>query len=116
MCCPSSFTRACWQQPALPRSTKNSTMADEHRISEENLQYLRSELRPLLGVQFNILSLPTAALAGFEPSQIGTIVGTLMDACLPHLREIPQVGLMKHEGILGEREGYPDFKHISRFR
>jgi hypothetical protein len=57
--------------------------------------------------------LPIVALEAFEPSQIGTIVGTLMDALIPHLPSIPQVGLLKHEGILGDREGYPDYKHTS---
>jgi hypothetical protein len=63
-----------------------------------------------------ILSLPRKGLEAFEPSQIGTIVGTLMDACLPYLEEFPRVGLSKHGGILGEREGYPDYKHDSGLR
>jgi hypothetical protein len=86
------------------------------RISEDQLEILREQLLPLVGVQFTILSLPDHALIAFEPSQIGTIVGTLMDACLPHLPEIPRVGLSKHEGILRDREGYPDYKHTSGFR
>jgi hypothetical protein len=67
-------------------------------------------------VSLKILSIPVASLAGFEPSQIGTICGTLMDACLPFLEEIPRVGLHKHGGILGDREGYPDYKHESGYR
>ncbi len=39
-----------------------------------------------------------------------------MDACLPHLPGIPDVGIEKHEGILGEREGYPDYRHKSGLR
>ena len=35
-----------------------------------------------------------------------------MDALIPHLK-IDGLGLEKHEGILGEREGYPDYKHES---
>jgi hypothetical protein len=57
---------------------------------------------------------------GFEPSQVGTLVGTLMDACIPLLSKIPtttgvpDVGLSKHVGILGEREGYPDYLHARK--
>jgi hypothetical protein len=39
-----------------------------------------------------------------------------MDALIPHLVDIPQVGLRKHAGVLGEREGYPDYKHDSGHR
>jgi hypothetical protein len=86
------------------------------RITGTDLANLRAALRPLIGTQFKSLSLPRAALQAFEPSQIGTIVGSLMDALIPHLADIPQVGLEKHEGILGDREGYPDYKHTSGFR
>ena len=86
------------------------------RVSKEQLSALRKELLPLVDVQFRNLTLPVVALRAFEPSQVGTIVGTLMDALLPHLSDIPQVGLEKHEGILGEREGYPDYKHVSGLR
>lgn len=86
------------------------------RITKNDLANLRTALRPLIGTQFKSLSLPRAALKAFEPSQVGTIVGSLMDALIPHLSDIPQVGLEKHEGILGEREGYPDYKHTSGFR
>jgi hypothetical protein len=83
------------------------------KITAEELATLKKQLWPLVGTQFTSLSLPVAALEAFEPSQIGTIVGSLMDALIPHLPSIPQVGLLKHEGILGEREGYPDYKHTS---
>jgi hypothetical protein len=86
------------------------------RITEQQLYSLRAELQPLIGTEFTNLALPNAALQAFEPSQIGTIVGALMDALLPHLSDIPQVGLTKHEGILGDREGYPDYKHDSGLR
>jgi hypothetical protein len=82
----------------------------------EDLTALRKALHPLIGTQFESLALPKASMIGFEPSQIGTIVGALMDALIPHLPDIPQVGLHKHSGILGEREGYPDYKHDSGFR
>lgn len=86
------------------------------RISAEQLTALRDALLPLIGTQFKSLALPKAAMQAFEPSQIGTIVGTLMDALIPHLTDIPQVGLQKHGGILGEREGYPDYMHDSGLR
>ena len=83
-----------------------------NRISEEELEALKNSLMPLIGQQFQSLRIPVMALRSFEPSQIGTIVGSLMDALIPYLN-IKGVGLEKHEGILGEREGYPDYKHIS---
>jgi hypothetical protein len=76
----------------------------------------------LIGLQFKILQIPAAALKGFEPSQIGTIIGVLMDACIPQLplvlkdrdkATLETVGLRKHEGILKDREGYPDYLHAS---
>jgi hypothetical protein len=82
------------------------------RISKEELAELKACFSQLIGERFRVLSLPVVALKAFEPSQIGTIVGTLMDAMIPYL-EIQGVGLEKHEGILGDREGYPDYKHIS---
>jgi hypothetical protein len=91
-------------------------MKPSTRITADQLATLRQLLQPLIGFQFTTLSLPVAALQAFEPSQIGTIVGALMDALIPHLDDIPQVGPIKHEGILGEREGYPDYKHISGYR
>jgi len=47
-----------------------------------------------------------------------------MDACIPELPnllkeqdiDLGMYGLSKHEGILGEREGYPDFRHDSGMR
>lgn len=86
------------------------------RISSEQLKYLGGEMRALIGTRFTSLSLPIAALEAFEPSQIGTIVGALMDALIPHLPDMPKLGLKKHGGILGDREGYPDYKHASGLR
>ena len=83
-----------------------------NRISSDDLAELKEQLKPLIGQRFRSLCLPIVAIAAFEPSQIGTIVGTLMDALIPHL-DIKGLGLEKHEGILGEREGYPDYKHES---
>lgn len=85
-------------------------------ITQETLSALRGSLQPLINTQFGSLALPMAAIQAFEPSQIGTIVGSLMDALIPHLSDIPQVGLRKHAGILGEREGYPDYLHDSGVR
>lgn len=82
------------------------------QITAKELAKLKSCFQPLIGQYFRSLSLPILALEAFEPSQIGTIVGALMDAMIPHL-EIKGVGLDKHEGIIGDREGYPDYKHES---
>lgn len=92
------------------------TSSAHKRISQTELASLCAVLQPLIGTQFKSLSLPLAAMLAFEPSQIGTIVGSLMDALIPHLTDIPQVGLHKHAGILGEREGYPDYQHESGAR
>ncbi|MGE3935324.1 MAG: hypothetical protein AB7F67_18830 [Rhodospirillaceae bacterium] len=86
------------------------------QISEKILDNLAKQLRPLLGVQFHSLALPLVALQAFEPSQVGTIVGTLMDALIPHLPNAKELGLTKGAGILGEREGYPDYVHNSGYR
>jgi hypothetical protein len=86
------------------------------RITKQELDQLKATLQPLVGWQFTSLSLPKVVLKEIEPSQVGTIVGTLMDALIPHLPDIPQVGLKKHAGILGDREGYPDYKHDSGYR
>jgi hypothetical protein len=86
------------------------------RITAEQLAALRGALHPLVGTQFKSLALPKVAMEAFEPSQIGTIVGALMDALIPHLSDIPQVGLHKHGGSIGEREGYPDYRHDSGLR
>jgi len=86
------------------------------RITQGQLAELDAAVRPLVGTEFKILSLPKAGLQALEPSQVGTIVGTIMDAYIPHLPDIPQVGLTKHEGILKDREGYPDYKHSSGLR
>lgn len=81
-------------------------------ISNEDLAELKRQFEPLIGQCFRSLKLPKVAIQSFEPSQIGTIVGALMDALIPHLN-IEGLGLKKHQGILGEREGYPDYIHSS---
>ncbi len=88
-------------------------------IGAEAIDDIKTALQPLIGAQFNILSIPEEILLTFEPSQIGTIIGSLMDACIPQLSKITEsntfdnVGLRKNEGILGDREGYPDYLHTS---
>jgi hypothetical protein len=77
---------------------------------------LSEALSPLIGTEISNLKIPVAAAAEFEPSQIGTIVGTLVDAMLPHIAEKLQVGLSKNPSILGAREGYPDYFHSSGYR
>ncbi|MCM1121473.1 MAG: hypothetical protein NC416_02710 [Eubacterium sp.] len=95
---------------------------NEHKkaiISKAEIEDMKVNLSPLIGTQFNVLSIPKEILKAFEPSQIGTIVGSLMDACIPQLSILTDsdifnsVGLSKNEGILGEREGYPDYIHTS---
>ena len=51
-----------------------------------------------------------------EPSQIGTIVGTLTDLMLPRIALEKGIGLTKAAGLLGDREGYPDFEHDAGYR
>lgn len=86
----------------------------------ETAKTVASALAPLVGVQLDVLRLPRLALAGFEPSQVGTIVGTLVDACVPALPtlypNLTGLGLKKAPGSVGEREGYPDFQHESGAR
>ena len=60
-------------------------MTLQSRITGEQLGELRNALRPLVKVQLTSLRLPKPTLADMEPSQVGTIVGTLMDAMIPHV-------------------------------
>lgn len=89
---------------------------DRAKITSAELDELARRLSPLVGAQFQNLSIPKQVIQAFEPSQIGTIVGTLMDALIPHLDDIPTVGLKKADGILGDREGYPDYVHNDGYR
>ena len=86
------------------------------RITADELEEIRAALKPLIGTQFKNLALPIEALHAFEPSQVGTIVGALMDALIPNFPGLDKVGLSKHAGVLGDREGYPDYDHESEAR
>jgi hypothetical protein len=80
------------------------------------LSELRAALQPLCGTQVKYLQLPTDLALQIEPSQVGTIVGTLTDLLLPRIALEQGIGLTKAAGILGDREGYPDFEHSSGYR
>ena len=89
-------------------------------MTDTDVEAFRQSIKALIGKQFKVLQIPREILIGFEPSQIGTIVGTLMDACIPYLSKIlpddetlAEVGLIRHLGEIGEREGYPDYDHNS---
>lgn len=77
---------------------------------------LRSALSPLLETPISYLKLPIETAGQLEPSQIGTTVGTLTDMMLPSLAMGKGIGLTKAAGLLGDREGYPDFEHESGYR
>ena len=92
-------------------------------INEIKLQEIQTDISGFIEKELNILKLPVEMLKSFEPSQIGTITGTLVDACLPNfdilfpdIEIFSKKKILKHEGILGEREGYPDYKHINGLR
>ncbi|MDY6392610.1 MAG: hypothetical protein SPL80_07200 [Bacilli bacterium] len=95
---------------------------DGKTVQKSDILLMKKKFEPLLGAQFNVLSLPEELLMAFEPSQVGSIVGNLIDACIPFLSKITDselisaIGLSKNEGILGEREGYPDYLHSSGLR
>ncbi|WP_300336520.1 hypothetical protein [Accumulibacter sp.] len=80
------------------------------------LNALTSALQRLCGVQVNYLQLPADLALQIEPSQVGTIVGTLTDLLLPRIALEQGIGLTKAAGILGDREDYPDFEHNSGYR
>jgi len=92
-------------------------------ITPLELESLRQIFQPLIGLKVSWLSIPNKALAGFEPSQIAVIVNTLLDAALPqikHLATDPEnatklqgIGLSKAPGVIGQRETYPDYVHVS---
>ena len=84
-------------------------MSHTHRITDAEIAKLTKHMSGLMDVQFSSLALPIVAIEAFEPSQVGTIVGSLMDALIPHLPNADAIGLRKAPGILGEREGYPDY-------
>lgn len=80
------------------------------------LEQLRAALIPLCGTPVHYLRLPTDMAPQIEPSQIGTIVGTLTDLILPRIALEKGIGLKKAAGLLGDREGYPDFVHDAGYR
>lgn len=87
------------------------------------IQQLEDSIQALVGVQLDLLRIPKDVLIGFEPSQIGSTVGGLMDACIPQLEQIipnvdslSEIGLSKAPGLLKDREGYPDYVHRSGMR
>jgi hypothetical protein len=86
-------------------------------ITEElALVELRKALQPLCGAQVEYLQLPIDLALQIEPSQVGTIVGTLTDLLLPRIALEKGIGLSKASGLLGDREGYPDFQHSAGYR
>ena len=92
-------------------------------ITHDDLEKLRRAFDPLIGVRITWLSIPSGALVGFEPSQIAVIVNTLIDAILPQIEflasdaenatKLAGVGLSKAPGVIGQRETYPDYIHVS---
>jgi hypothetical protein len=92
-------------------------------ITPLELEKLREIFRPLLGLKISWLSIPSKALPGFEPSQIAVIVNTLLDAALPQIeylatdpenaKKLRGIGLSKAPGVIGQRETYPDYIHVS---
>ena len=73
-------------------------------------------LAGLVGTTIHYLKLPKSAASQIEPSQVGTLVGTLTDMMLPTIALERDIGLKKADGLLGDREGYPDFLHSSGYR
>lgn len=95
-------------------------VAVSEEITQEELDQLKDALVPLLGVQLDVLKIPRVVLQNFEPSQVGSIAGNLMDACIPQLSELlpendklADLGLRRTIGMIGDREGYPDYTHLS---
>jgi hypothetical protein len=94
-------------------------------ISSRTIRTLREVFSPLVGIKIDWLAIPEKALAGFEPSQIAVIANTVLDAALPQLdlvsgnrssTALQQIGLKKAPGIIGQRESYPDYIHLSGSR
>lgn len=92
-------------------------------ITQNDLESLRVAFAPLIGLRITWVSIPSGALVGFEPSQIAVIVNTLLDAILPQIEflatdnenaaKLSGVGLSKAPGVIGQRETYPDYVHVS---
>lgn len=94
------------------------------RVDPRKMAKLQGQLASVLvGTNFGrVLSIPIAALPGFEPSQVGTISGALLDACIPELgiiiedKRFNSLGITRAPGQLGQRESYPDYIHQSGAR
>mgnify|MGYP000574967491 CR=1 FL=1 len=92
-------------------------------ITAKELEALSTAFAPLLGLRITWLSIPEGALLGFEPSQIAVIVNTLLDGILPQIQflasdednaaKLASIGLSKAPGVIGQRESYPDYVHVS---
>lgn len=93
-------------------------------VDEDQMSCLRNRLADILiGVDFGrLLSIPISVLPAFEPSQVGTISGALLDASIPELKSIiaddrfESLGIRRAPGQLGERESYPDYVHDDGWR
>jgi hypothetical protein len=66
--------------------------------TEHALHRLTEALQPLCGVQVKYLQLPTDLALQIEPSQVGTIVGTLTDLLSPRIALEQGIGLTKAAG------------------
>jgi hypothetical protein len=92
-------------------------------ISKAELDKLKDEFKPLIGLRIDWLSIPTGGIAGFEPSQIAVIINTLLDAAMPQIEllasdpvneeKLRHISLSKGPRKIGERESYPDYIHKS---
>jgi len=80
------------------------------------LENIKRTLDPLCGTPVHYLQMPADLTMQVEPSQVGTIVGTLTDLTLPRIALEKGIGLTKADGLLGDREGYPDFMHDAGYR
>jgi len=95
-------------------------------ITSAEIENLRKEFEPLIGLKVDWLSFPEKALPGFEPSQVAVIVNTILDAALPQIELLAttpenaailgNIGLSKSRGQIGDRESYPDYIHKSGYR
>lgn len=92
-------------------------------ITQAELDHLKAAFQPLIGLKLSWLAIPDKALGGFEPSQLAVIVNTLLDGLLPQIellalddtnkQKLVGIGLSKAPGVIGQRETYPDYVHVS---
>ncbi len=115
----SELTSQAWQTPTVRTFVTPSLTTED--ISTEELSLLRNCLNPIVGKTLDILRIPISALHGFEPSQIGSIVGLLMDACIPQFTtlfsdEALSLDLKRATSSHfsdSDHEVYPDYEHSS---